>query len=199
MTVYFHGNFGLNREYMAGVLKASLQNPGATGDDIAAPFGYKAPFTARYKSWLNKTGLITSNKVVELTPFGEVVWQEDPNLHSTITQWFLHNELTSHPERAEAWQYFANDFMPLHKSFSIADLRKGLSMKLMPHDSKHFGKDAPMIKVIARKMVQCYTEDVGLGQLGFLKETSGSCYQVSSPKQLGPWPTAQKLKDAYSK
>ena len=53
MTVYFHGNFGLNREYMASVLAASLKDPGATGDEIAAPFGYKAPFTARYKSWHN--------------------------------------------------------------------------------------------------------------------------------------------------
>ena len=103
MTVYFHGNFGLNREYMAGVLKTGLKDPKASGDAIAAPFGYKAPFTARYKSWLNKTGLITANKVMELTPFGEVVWAKDPKFQSMVTLWLLHHELTGDPERAEAW------------------------------------------------------------------------------------------------
>jgi hypothetical protein len=131
MTVYFHGNFGLNREYMAGVLKAGLKDPKASGDAIAAPFGYKAPFTARYKSWLNKTGLITANKVMELTPVGEVVWAKDPKFQSMVTQWLLHHELTGHPERAEAWWYFANDFIESRQSFSVLDLQDGLSMKLV--------------------------------------------------------------------
>jgi len=60
MTVYFHGSFGLNREYMAGVLATSLNKPSASGDEIAEPFRYKAPFTGRYKSWLHKTGLTTN-------------------------------------------------------------------------------------------------------------------------------------------
>ena len=76
MTVYFHGSFGLNREYMAGVLAASLKKPGASGDEIAEPFGYKAPFTGRYRSWLHKTGLTTKRRNTELTPVGEVVWVE---------------------------------------------------------------------------------------------------------------------------
>ena len=71
MTVYFHGSFGINREYMAGVLAASLKNPGASGNDIAAPFGDKAPFMGRYKSWLHKTGLTTKGRTIKLAPIGE--------------------------------------------------------------------------------------------------------------------------------
>ena len=140
MTVYFHGSFGLNREYMAGVLASSLKNPAASGDEIAAPFGYKAPFTGRYKSWLHKTGLTTKGRKTTLTPIGEVVWKHDPKFKSVVTQWLMHHELTTDPERAEAWHYFANQFLPSHKSFGIEELENGLAMKLMSHHPSHFGK-----------------------------------------------------------
>lgn len=197
MTVYFHGNFGLNRDYMAGVLKAGLKDPKATGDSIAAPFGYKAPFTARYKSWLNKTGLITEKAAIELTPIGEVVWRHDPKLQSLTTQWLLHHELTGNPERAEAWHYFAADFISSKKSFTLEELRGGLSMKLMPHDAKHFGRDAPMIKVIARKIVQCYTGPEGLGDLAIISTINAKSFEVRKPKKLGPWKSAAALSSAY--
>ena len=103
MTVYFHGSFGLNREYMAGVLATSLKNPNASGDEIAAPFGYKAPFTGRYKSWLHKTGLTTKGHKINLTPIGEVVWEHDPKFKSLVTRWLMHHELCTDSDRAEAW------------------------------------------------------------------------------------------------
>ena len=58
MTVYFHGSFGLNRERMAGILRLGLKNSDFRDQEIAEPFGYNSPFTARYRSWLHKTGLI---------------------------------------------------------------------------------------------------------------------------------------------
>ena len=197
MTVYFHGNFGLNREYMAGVLKAGLKDPKASGDTIAAPFGYKAPFTARYRSWLNKTGLIEKSKVLELTPIGEVVWAKDPKFQSVVTQWLLHHELTGDPERAEAWSYFANDFIVSRQRFSTPELQDGLSMKLMPHHPSHFGRGAPMIKVIARKIIQCYVGPEGLGALGILSTTDRKTFAVHEPKQLGPWKSVAALSSAY--
>ena len=197
MTVYFHGSFGLNREYMAGVLKSSLNNPSATGDEIAAPFGYKAPFTARYKSWLNKTGLITGSKVAELTPIGKVVWKKDPKLKSAVTQWLLHHELTGDSERAEAWNFFAQKFMPSTQEFTVEELQSGLSMKLMSHHPTHFGKNAPMIKVIARKIIQCYTSEEALGGLGIITQASNKKYAIRSPKRLGPWGDPKKLLRNY--
>jgi len=198
MTVYLHGNFGLNREYMAGVLKSSLDKPNATGDEIAAPFGYKAPFTARYKSWLNKTGLITGSKVTELTPIGEVVWENDPKFQSAVTQWLLHHELTGDPDRAEAWNFFAQDFMPSTQEFTVGDLQNGLSMKLMSHHPTHFGRNAPMIKVIARKIIQCYANEEALGSLGIITQASNKRYAIGNPKQLGPWGSPQELLQEYS-
>ena len=197
MTVYFHGNFGLNRKYMAGVLATSLKNPGASGDEIAAPFGYKAPFTGRYKSWLHKTGLATNGRKITLTPKGEIVWKNDPKLKSLTTQWFLHHELCEDPERAEAWHYLAHEFLPSHSAFTVEELEDGLAMKLMSHHPTHFGRGASMIKVIARKMIQCYTEPDALGALGILSTSDKKNCAVHKPRQLGPWKSVDALRNAY--
>lgn len=198
MTVYFHGSFGLNREYMAGVLATCLNNPDASGDEIAAPFGYKAPFTGRYKSWLNKTGLTTKGRKLELTPIGEVVWKNDPKLKSLVTQWLMHHELCTDPERAEAWHFFAHEFLPKHKTFNLVELEDGLAMKLMSHHPSHFGKGASMIKVIARKIIQCYTNPQGLGGLGILSAANKNTFKVNKPRQLGPWGSPESLEKALT-
>lgn len=197
MTVYFHGSFGLNREYMAGVLASCLKNPKASGDEIAKPFGYKAPFTGRYKSWLHKTGIVASTRSMSLTPMGEVVWKNDRNLESPVTQWFLHHELCTDPERAEAWHYFAHEFLPNRKSFSLQELEMGLAMKLMAHHPSHFGANAPMIKVIARKIVQCYTLAEGLGHLGLVTALGPRNFDVNHVKAKGPWGSIEELQKAY--
>ena len=57
MTVYFHGSFGLNRTYMAKILEAALKGPKLKDKDLGSIFGYGAPFSSRYRSWLHKTGL----------------------------------------------------------------------------------------------------------------------------------------------
>ena len=197
MTVYFHGSFGLNRKYMSGVLATSLKKPNATGDEIAEPFGYKAPFTGRYKSWLHKTGLSTKGRKTELTPVGEVVWKNDPKFESLVTQWLLHHELSTDPERAEAWHFFVHEFLPKHRSFSVEELEDGLAMKLMSHHPSHFGRGSSMIKVIARKIIQCYTEPEALGALGILSTTNKKTFVVHKPKQLGPWKSVAALSSAY--
>jgi hypothetical protein len=52
MSVYFHANFKLNRERLSGVLKYLIEQAKLNDEQIADKFGYKAPFTKRYKSWL---------------------------------------------------------------------------------------------------------------------------------------------------
>jgi len=198
MTVYFHGSFGLNRKYMAGVLATCLKNPSATGDEIAEPFGYKAPFTGRYKSWLHKTGLTTKGRNTELTPIGDVVWNHDPTFESPVTQWLMHHELCTDPDRAEAWHFFAHKFAPSHDSFTLEQLENGLAMKLMSHHPTHFGRGSSMIKVIARKIVQCYTQPEALGALGILTAADKKTYKVHRPSQLGPWKSPAMLGNAYA-
>ena len=71
MSVYFHSSFGLNRKFMAGVLSDSINNPTKDPKEVAKPFGYNAPFTPRYKSWLQKCGIVKlSSGKASLTPYG---------------------------------------------------------------------------------------------------------------------------------
>lgn len=198
MTVYFHGNFGLNRARMAGILKAGLANPALTEDDLAKPFGYHAEFTKRYRSWLHKTGLIQPGLPIRLTPMGKVVWQHDPSLETLTTQWFMHWELTQDPTRTETWHFFANEFLPQHPTFTKDDLLKALQIRLKPHSEKHFGPGSKLTPVIVRKLIECYTEPAALGALGVLRVDEKGTVHSLQPKVNGSWLTSVDLAQAFS-
>lgn len=169
MTVYFHGNLGLHRQRMSGLLSAAIQHPGRSDEELAEPFGYHAPFTTRYRSWLHKTGLTKRGKPLQLTEFGAVIFEHVRAMEKPATMWFMHHELTADAERVEAWHYFANDFLPAHAVFSEDDLLMGLTEKLRGHSEKHFGPGSQMNRVIVRKLIECYTEDHALGVLGIVR------------------------------
>ena len=197
MTVYFHGSFGLNRSRMAGILSEALKNPDLRDKELAKPFGYNAPFTARYRSWLHKTGMIELGYPLNLTEFGKVVYEKDPELESSATQWFLHHELTTDPLRAEAWHYFAHEFLPSHKKFAKDDLLSGLTDQLRPHSEKHFGPGSKLTKVILRKILECYLADEALGRIKLItKEKHGYAYN-DKIKIKGPWSSIAKLTKAF--
>ena len=199
MAVYFHGNFGLNRARMAGILKHALSDANLRDKQLAKPFGYGAPFAAKYRSWLNKAGLAEMGFPLQLTPKGTIVWEKDPTLESPITQWLMHWELTQDPESAEAWHFFVNEFLPDHSSFTRQDLLDGLSMKLSPHSMKHFGPGSKLNQVIARKLIECYTEETALGALGFLKQDGKRFVHTPVKKTRGPWKTTSQLQRAYAR
>ena len=197
MTVYFHGSFGLNRERMAGILRAALKDPGLRDQEIAEPFGYNAPFTARYRSWLHKTGMIEMRYPIRLTEMGKSVYDHDPGLESLPTQWFLHHELTTDPDRTEAWHYFVNEFLPAHKTFSKDDLLAGLTEKLRSHSEKHFGPGSKLNKVILRKLLECYTAEEALGGLKLITERKDGYAYNDKTKKRGPWKSVSDLIKAF--
>ena len=198
MSVLFHGSFGLNREYMSGLLDQALKDPKKKDKDLAKAFGYGAPFGQRYRSWLHKCGMIEKVGLpMTLTPMGEVIRKHDPKFESLTTQWFLHHELVTDPERSEAWHFFALEFLPEHKEFTKDDLLNGLTEKLRWHSEMHFGPGSKLNKTILRKMIEVYTEDPGLGQLG-LVEAKGDHFVRKSPKKQGPWKTPEALAEAYA-
>ena len=57
MAVYFHGNFGLNRERMVGLLTYAFENPQLKDKELANEFGYGAPYSQRYRQWLYRVTL----------------------------------------------------------------------------------------------------------------------------------------------
>ena len=103
MTFLFHGSFALDCPRMAGLIKQVLKNPKLKNKELAEPLNYAAPSAATYGSWLHKTGLAEMGLPLKLTPMGQVVIENDPTLALATSKWFLHHELVTDPERAEAW------------------------------------------------------------------------------------------------
>lgn len=196
MSVLFHGNFGLNRKYISGILSMAVSNPGLKDKELAKPFDYGAPFAARYRSWLHKCGVTEMGLPIKLTPLGEVIFRKDPEFKTLTTQWFLHHELVTDPERSEAWHFFALEFLPKQASFTKDELLMGLMNKLRSHSEQHFGPGSTLNKTIFKKIVEAYTEDRGLGQLGLIKAESNH-FKKLNPKILGPWKTPGALEKAY--
>jgi hypothetical protein len=183
---------------MAGILKRALENPGMKDKELAQPFGYGAPFAAKYRSWLNKTGIIELGFPAKLTPKGNVLYESDPDLESLTTQWFMHWELTEDPTRAEAWHYFAKEFLPKHSAFTYEDLLDGLTMKLRHHSEKHFGPGSRLNQVIARKLIDCYTKVEALGAMQLLEKNGNLFISGKKIDPLGPWNTSDELTRAYN-
>lgn len=197
MSVLFHGSFGLNRKYMSGLLDAALKNSKQGDKELAKPFGYGAPFGQRYRSWLHKCGVTEMGLPMKLTPMGEVVRKRDPKLNKPVTQWFLHHELVTDPERSEAWHFFAKEFLPKHSTFTKEDFLEGLTEKLRWHSEMHFGPGSKLNKTILRKIIEVYTGGEGLGGLGLIEVQSDGSYKRLKPKVLGPWKTLAALEKAY--
>ena len=130
MTVFFHGNFGLHLGRMSQIAKLASENPSMSDGELAKFFEYGAPFAATYRSWLHKAGIANLRRPFTLTEAGRIVIDFDPDFQSDVTKWFLHLELTTDPERAETWHFFACEFRKKYEDFSKEDLRRELMMKL---------------------------------------------------------------------
>lgn len=178
MSVYFHANFNLDRDRMSGVLKYLIEEPTLSDLEIAQKFGYKTPFTKRYKSWLRKCGIIEVSRKIILTEHGQEIYKNDPKLEGIETLKFMHSCLTQSNEHAESWFFFYHEFLPKNESFSKEELSKAISMKLMPHDPKHFGMEAPMIKVITKVLIDSYLSEKAFEPLKLISSKNDTFYKV---------------------
>ena len=182
---------------MAKLVRLAVKAPSAGDADLAASFGYAAPFAATYRSWLHKTGIAEQRKPFRLTERGKVVYENDPAFASPITMWFLHHELTTDPERAEAWHFFVQEFLRNYPTFSKADLLNGVMMKFRAHHERHFGPESKMNPIIVRKLIECYTKPEALGDLGLISQTCNDEFQAHPVAALGPWRSSKELEKAY--
>jgi len=197
MTVFFHGNFGLNRHYMAKLVMLASKDQSLSDEELAKEFGYGAPFAATYRSWLHKVGIAQLGRPLKLTELGQIVLANDPNFNSLVTAWFLHHELTADPQRAEAWHFFIHEFRPKNPAFTRSDLMQGLMMKLRSHSERHFGPESKMNPIITRKLLECYTNPDALGDLGLVVSKAKDEFEFADVQPLGLWSDTKALADAY--
>jgi hypothetical protein len=196
MSVYFHANFKLANDKLAGILDLLIKIPELSDDQIAERFGYKAPFTKRYKSWLKKCGILEDSTKTNLTDYGQIIYKLDPKLKKDVTLWYMHSHLTSGEDISESWNFFYHNFLPKTSRFSKSELTESISMKLMPHDAKHFGKNAPMIKVITKVLIDSYISDLAFGPLNIV-EMNGGVYFRKDIKCPFKWNSCESFKNLY--
>lgn len=196
MSVYFHAYFNLNRERLSGVLNDLIEKPKSSEEQIALKFGYKAPFTKRYKSWLKKCGIIENSPKVKLTEYGKVIYKNDPKLKKEPTLLYMHSFLTNSEENAEVWNYFYYTFLTQNESFTKSELSEALSMKLMPHNPNHFRKNSPMIKVITKVLIDSYISKTAFGSLGIV-ELKDNIYLRRKTKTPYNWTNTESFTSLY--
>jgi hypothetical protein len=131
-----------------------------------------------------------------LTEFGKVIYEKDAKLEMTPTLWYMHNYLANSEDNAEAWNYFYHKFLQENKSFTKSDLSMALSMKLMEHDPSHFGKDAPMIKVITKVLIDSYLSKKAFGSLNIIVSNKDKLISGTNNKPL-KWNSLEDFKNLY--
>jgi hypothetical protein len=163
---------------MSGVLTLLITQPSLNDEEIGQRFGYKSPFTKRYKSWLKKCGILENSSKAKLTKEGKEIFYEDLQLTKENTLRYMHSFLTNSEKNAEVWNFFYHKFLPQNESFTRTELSAAISKKLMPHNMNHFAKNAPMIKVILKVLLDSYISEKAFARLQIIGFDGEKIYRI---------------------
>lgn len=105
---------------------------GAKGNPMDI-LGIGANMVKALRYWLQAVKLTTEpnagRREQSFTPFGEIVFKNDPYIEEMGTLWFLHYMLASNKDEATAWYFFYNEFK--QSEFNKEDFVKQLSNYIM--------------------------------------------------------------------
>ena len=100
--------------------------------------GIGANMVKSMRYWLQAVGLTAEppqgKKYQTLTPFGEVVFENDQYIEEIGTLWFLHYKLAKNDVDATAWYYFFNEFN--RNEFTRDDFVKQLNAYILMNGSE---------------------------------------------------------------
>ncbi|WP_425060343.1 hypothetical protein SCACP_10330 [Sporomusa carbonis] len=100
--------------------------------------GMGANMVKSLRYWLQAVGLTAEppqgKKYQTLTPFGEIVYENDRYIEEIGTLWFLHYKLATNEPDATAWYYFFNEFN--RNEFTRDDFVKQLNTYIMLNESE---------------------------------------------------------------
>lgn len=100
--------------------------------------GIGANMVKSMRYWLQAVGLTAEppqgKKYQTLTPFGEIVFENDQYIEEIGTLWFLHYKLAKNDVDATAWYYFFNEFS--RNEFTRDDFVKQLNTYILMNGSE---------------------------------------------------------------
>ena len=105
---------------------------GAKGNPMDI-LGIGANMVKALRYWLQAVNLTVEpnagKREQSFTPFGEIVFKNDPYIEEMGTLWFLHYMLASNKDEATAWYFFYNEFK--QSEFNKEDFVKQLTNYIM--------------------------------------------------------------------
>jgi hypothetical protein len=100
--------------------------------------GIGANMVKSLRYWLQAVGLTAEpsqgKKYQTLTPFGEIVYENDRYIEEIGTLWLLHYKLATNETDATAWYYFFNEFN--RNEFNRDDFVKQLNAYILLNESE---------------------------------------------------------------
>ena len=154
---------------------------GAKGNPMDI-LGIGANMVKALRYWLQAVKLTTEpnagRREQSFTPFGEIVFKNDPYIEEMGTLWFLHYMLASNKDEATAWYFFYNEFK--QSEFNKEDFVKQLSNYIMINGEEVSERSleddynciintyVPRIKSSPEKVQPESNIDCPLGELGLI-------------------------------
>lgn len=147
-----HETFAVREGWLFKGLRMLRQDPERLYDEhVADHLGVGRNMAKSIRHWLLATELaapvMSSNgrKIVgmEVSPFGELVWEHDRFFLERDTWWLLHINLVTNPSFAAAWMWFFNEFRQrrFDRFVALEALRRHLEVTV---------KRVPSIKTLQR-------------------------------------------------
>jgi hypothetical protein len=172
LQLSFHTTFALKKEDLIKILQAAAEEKGLNDslDSLMQRTGLGNKKVTPIISWGTRAGLIKEKR---LTPEGEIIWQQDNCLKSSITEWLMHFYLSfgdkglqsppDDPAEWGGWSYLIYTFLSQHNTFTIDDLQHYSALVFDQENPKNIAKN---FKIVLR----AYNEPQALASCKFLTQ-----------------------------
>lgn len=178
----FHKTFIPERQYIHAMMRFAAggqvgdyqQISSVTGIPMGKSSG-KVPSILDYCIGMGLISLVgeerSAVKMPELTPFGRIVFKEDPHIKERITQWVAHFNLCRINGGADVWYYtFVESMQILGPKFARKNLEEYLSFV---YKTKPGGLIGPLVRM--------YEDDAAFRICGALSESNESILRNKAP------------------
>lgn len=136
-----HETFFIRKGWLYKGMKNVVRNRTVFMGDNGNPMdilGIGANMVKSLRYWLQAVELTSEpasgKKYQELTPFGQIVYDNDRYIEEIGTLWFLHYKLATNEAEATAWYFFFNEFN--RNEFSRDDFIKQLNAYILLNESE---------------------------------------------------------------
>ena len=194
MSYARHQTFYLRSGWLAKALEALPCEPKLfSGDKATVRLGIGKNMVQSLRFWVRAAGLaqpVSRDKGMELTRFGEMVYENDPFFELDLTWWLIHYHIVKDEHEATSWYYLFNKFSRNEfDRITFIDAVSQYSDMAVSQSSYQKDYDCIIATYVASERVQGTPEDntiCPLTKLGLLTPMRQNVIRKSSPNTQLP-------------